>query len=394
MEGLVNILGYSRYQGTRATVSVTVTLFDTDGGTIPAGTVFAYQYVASGIVTEYIFESTSDTLIEAPFTSATVELTSPNVGVIPVIPDGTYLVPLSVNVLIDSVVTISDTFVNGDNADNQGTYLSGATTYLRSLSSGFLTSGQIEAGILTDYRNVARCKVFDLTNADGTLLFAGADEAGYVAIFVYGKNRALTTSEIAEIQTYVVSKTVPGLTIGTANFSTASFSVTVDLNYDAGYTSSSVETLVDTLLTNNFSITVFPNYEDKIRSSAVSRTLLSHPAIVSINSISLTPSTTVFASGVTNTTTTVSGLSGMSSTVHKGWTISGTNIPSGATIVSVTNATTVVISSTATGSGTNQVIISPFVETTASADLTFRKKGLMPSIISANISKTLSAVTI
>lgn len=64
----------------------------------------------------------------------------------------------------------------------------------------------------------------------------------------------------------------------------------------------------------------------------------------------------------TNLSTTISGLTGMSSSVHVGWGISGTNIPSGATILSVTNATTVVISAAATGTatGTANIAISAY----------------------------------
>ncbi len=70
---------------------------------------------------------------------------------------------------------------------------------------------------------------------------------------------------------------------------------------------------------------------------------------------------TTFTSAVTNGTTTVSGLSVMVSTTHVGWGIAGTNIPGGATITSVTNATTVVISATALGSSSSSnIAISPY----------------------------------
>ena len=54
----------------------------------------------------------------------------------------------------------------------------------------------------------------------------------------------------------------------------------------------------------------------------------------------------------TNTSTTVSGLSGMSAAAHVGWGISAPGLPANATIVSVTNATTVVISGASTTTAT------------------------------------------
>lgn len=75
----------------------------------------------------------------------------------------------------------------------------------------------------------------------------------------------------------------------------------------------------------------------------------------------------------TNASTTVSGLSGMSSTTHVGWGIAGSGIPTGATISSVTNATTVVISANATStqSGTASLVISPYGFTGANNTTTF-----------------------
>lgn len=88
--------------------------------------------------------------------------------------------------------------------------------------------------------------------------------------------------------------------------------------------------------------------------------------------------TTFAAATTTNTSTTVSGLSGMSSTVHVGWGIAGTNIPTGATISSVTNATTVVISAAATGTatGTANIAISPYGFTGAGNTTTFNLPNL------------------
>jgi microcystin-dependent protein len=76
---------------------------------------------------------------------------------------------------------------------------------------------------------------------------------------------------------------------------------------------------------------------------------------------------------VTNTSTTVSGLSGMVAGTHVGWGIAGTGIPTGATISSVTNTTTVVISAaaTSTATGTANVSISPYGFTGAGNTTTF-----------------------
>lgn len=87
---------------------------------------------------------------------------------------------------------------------------------------------------------------------------------------------------------------------------------------------------------------------------------------------------TTFTTATTNTNGTVSNLSGMATATHVGWGIAGTNIPSGATITGVTNATTVTIIPVPTGnvSLTANIAISPYGFTGANNTLTFNLPNL------------------
>lgn len=109
--------------------------------------------------------------------------------------------------------------------------------------------------------------------------------------------------------------------------------------------------------------------------SSISRSTYS--ALFATFSTSFTGATT------TNNSTTVSGLSGMSSTTHVGWGIAGNGIPTGATISSVTNATTVVISANATSTqtGTASLVISPYGFTGANNTTTFNVPDLRGRVI-------------
>lgn len=110
--------------------------------------------------------------------------------------------------------------------------------------------------------------------------------------------------------------------------------------------------------------------------SAVSRSTYS--SLFAQISNSFTTATT------TNASTTVSGLSGMDAAVHVGWGIAGTNIPTAAKIVSVTNATTVVISVAATGTatGTANIAIGPYGFTGAGNTTTFNLPDLRGRTVS------------
>jgi hypothetical protein len=91
--------------------------------------------------------------------------------------------------------------------------------------------------------------------------------------------------------------------------------------------------------------------------------------------------TTFTNATLVGSSTTVSGLTGMSSDTHVGWGIAGTNIPTGAKISSVTNSTTVVISAAATGPapGTANIAISPYGFTGAGNTTTFNVPSLVPT---------------
>jgi microcystin-dependent protein len=84
-------------------------------------------------------------------------------------------------------------------------------------------------------------------------------------------------------------------------------------------------------------------------------------------------STSFATATTTNTSTTVSGLTSMATATHVGWGIAGNGIPTGATISSVANATTVVISAaaTVTATGTASLVISPYKFTGANNTTTF-----------------------
>jgi microcystin-dependent protein len=89
--------------------------------------------------------------------------------------------------------------------------------------------------------------------------------------------------------------------------------------------------------------------------------------------------TTYTGATTASSSTTVSGLTGMSAGTHTGWGIAGSGIPSGAYISSVTNSTTVVISANATSnqSGIATLVIGPYGFTGADNTTTFN----LPNIV-------------
>lgn len=175
MEGIMNILGYSKQQAVAAEVDVTITLDSYSGGTVPAGTIFSYETLFEDEVTEFAFQTVETVVIEGienpgeedelPSASVTVSCLSPGV-IPPITTPGTELNVISSGTNILTVETFAN-FANGINADEDSDYLSKSATYLRSLSSAINKSSQLDSYILSSYPSVvSRVKSYDLTDGD------------------------------------------------------------------------------------------------------------------------------------------------------------------------------------------------------------------------------------
>ena len=308
MEGFVGLAGYSRFEGTRATVTLTVTSFGTLGGVVPKGTIFAHRYIEQdGSVTEYTYETAlevdlapiwsnstayttgqyvtyNDTTYKAlqngtnqnPATqtaywdavgagdlnpSASIQVISKTIGYTPTITVGTELVCITTNNVVDTSIS-EDDFSAGIDGDIDSVYLSGARTHIQALSNSLATANQIQSSIITNYRETQICKVYDLTNP-ANLEFTESPADGYVTVFVYGKDRELTNSELTAIDTFVTNKSVPGLEISIQNYNFAPFTIDIELTYNSKLDGSAVTGLIKQYIINAFNYTNFPTYKRK-----------------------------------------------------------------------------------------------------------------------------------
>lgn len=316
MQGLVSLLGFQRNIGTRATATATVTLYGTTGGIIPLGTEFRYRYIdtVNGTTTDYLFVASEDVVVTASATpTAVVPLTCDIFGEIsaPTI-NTTTLLPLSVDTEINTAVFT--TFTNGLPPLSDSEYLDSAKTYLESLSSTYVTSRQLESAILTTFPNVARCKVYDLTNAGqntslaykpdrGVLTFIpdtaknvdNSNYKGLMSIFVYGFSGPLTSSEKSSIQSFVANTTIAGLDIGVFDFQTTSPTLSVTAKYDAAFNSADVQESIAVVIADYLSPQYYPYEELSVSSPAIrvsslsNRLLAAVPGLLYVDSISMTP---------------------------------------------------------------------------------------------------------
>jgi hypothetical protein len=107
MEGVSKMLGTTRSYGARASVAVEFIATDNDGAYIPAGSIFSFSEKIAGDTYQYTFELAEDILIDSVESGTTIPalaiLYSQAIGIHPVMISGDSLVPLNVNVNLDTV---------------------------------------------------------------------------------------------------------------------------------------------------------------------------------------------------------------------------------------------------------------------------------------------------
>lgn len=293
MVGLANLLGYARYQGDRATVDATVTMINFDAATIALGTIVSWAYEEEdGEIFQYAFEVVDNVEIAAgtppTLASGTISLRSLVPGYMPTIPVGTSLTVITTNTAIQSVVT-TDSFVNGIDPETDSEYLTSLTTYIQSLSSSISTANQAETSVLTSFREVARCKVYDRTDPGGSLLVGDPAEPGFATVYVYGRGRLLTSGERAEIQTFLEEKISASIVQDVLDVNICGVGVRASVVYNNIWPETDVSDDIDFVLESYLSPLQYPSFDSQIRANAVLSRVSRATGIIYVSSLYLRP---------------------------------------------------------------------------------------------------------
>jgi hypothetical protein len=165
MEGLLNLMGFTRIEATASTATVSIELSINTGATIASGTIFSYDvYDSNNVLTQYLYETTNDLTITSGNTTGSVTVTASDPSVYPDIPVPANLTVVSSTPYILSV-TLTVLASVGTDTETDAEYFNRAVTYLGSLSSAITTASQLTNYIAVNYPTVSRYKVYDLTQA-------------------------------------------------------------------------------------------------------------------------------------------------------------------------------------------------------------------------------------
>lgn len=163
MQGVLGLMGFARISEVTATGSVIFTSIDSTGLSIPAGTQVAFTETTESGSIQHIFQTTATgTIPVGQTTSDPVAIVSIEAGEKPVITDGDPMLILTASNKLLSAA-FSGTLTQGSAAETDADYFSRGVTYLQSLTSALATTNQIDAFILSTFREAYRVKTYDLT---------------------------------------------------------------------------------------------------------------------------------------------------------------------------------------------------------------------------------------
>jgi hypothetical protein len=165
MEGLLNLMGFTRIEATPSTATVLIELSINTGATISSGTVFSYDvYDSENVLTQYLYETVTDLTIASGSTTGSVSVIASDPSIYPDIPTPSNLTVVSSTPFI-LAVTLTTLASVGTDTETDAEYFDRAATYLGSLSSAITTASQLTNYIAVNYPTVSRYKVYDLTQA-------------------------------------------------------------------------------------------------------------------------------------------------------------------------------------------------------------------------------------
>jgi uncharacterized phage protein gp47/JayE len=295
MAGLVGMMGVEINDGTQAVIDVEFTCIDYDGTIVPQGTIVRYDYEFLGEQKSIYFETTEEGTIASvvytgvePLPTVTVEARAIDVGATLPIAAGTVLeIDTPTSSIIGATV---DAFIsNGTSPETTEQFLNRAVQFLGSLSSSFGRASQIDGYVLSTFAStVGRCKAYDLTNSASGLQWADADEPGYVTIFVYGINNALTIDQKSDILIDVQDRTVAGLELEVRDANIVDLEIAIQVAYSSSYESTVVQENVETVLTNYFSPINY-RFTEGIKLSEFYSIASSVPGVLYVQSLTVTP---------------------------------------------------------------------------------------------------------
>ncbi len=249
METLLVLYGIERDDGVKATATVAITLVNTSGYVVPAGTHFAYFPLGGEKSVVYVLDE--DISVAAGGSVGAGNLTAIDIGTeFNNPPVGSALQILStMPYLLSSILETQPS--GGSDPETDTDFFTRASTTLRSYSGALTTPSQIQAWVLVTFPNdVYRCFVYDQRRKNDRDVTGSTYDThdGYALVAVAALNAtvidtsdvAISVGQIDTISDELDLKTNTGLVTELVNAELVDVSVNVIVMPHMGYTSSQI----------------------------------------------------------------------------------------------------------------------------------------------------------
>lgn len=254
MEGMMNLMGFTRREATFATGEATFTVVDLSGVTIPAGTVVSYEVIENDEVISYTFETDIDGVVPVGDSTIDIAITATEAKKYPQLLTGQELILISPAPSLIGIELTSNILV-GTDSETDVQYFNRAAQFLASQNQTLVTAEQIENYIVATYPDVTHVKVYDLTEATD-LTYSALPAVGSITIAMgdsVGALPSISTTVISDVQ----DKTIAGLDIQETDFTLEDLTVECSIVVLDGFQPSTVRADVKAAIESKLSLEGF-----------------------------------------------------------------------------------------------------------------------------------------
>lgn len=255
MEGILNLMGFTRLEATYATGTVLFTVYNNAGMTIRAGTVIQYEVVDGTTITSYPFETIADLVIPEGDTTGEIGIKALSAGLYPLLLIGQALTLVSPAASVLTAV-LTENLLIGSNAEGDAAYFNRATQHLSTLNTTLCTAGQISNYIKVNYPNITYFQVYDLTIA-GNMSFDWV-APGYITIAMCDVVGDPISNTIYDpMFADITERGVAGLAYNQYDMIHENLNISCEIVVSSGYSPSTVATNVKTAIESYLSFEGF-----------------------------------------------------------------------------------------------------------------------------------------
>ena len=279
VEGVINLYGVTRNEGTPATGTVRLTLTGSHTVTIDEGTLFRLEEADSMLIATETVTDTGTTIDVAVATTDT----------------GGYLNAITAGTACDPVVAVPHlancellTDLNGGaDAEDDLAFLTRASTRFARVTSSLVTADHFAAYAL-EQPFVKRAVAVDQYDHDGGN--SPGDDDGFLTVYVYGTGAAITADQKSALEADMQAQCASILTMTVEHATPVSVNVTAAITKATGYDTAELEAAIEDALGSVWSWQT-SGFGADVEPLDVQAVIESVPGVDSVTSLTL-PSTT------------------------------------------------------------------------------------------------------